>query len=58
MRVPHTPDFLWGVVGPRDFMRLSLQKAAHVALDGVAYRKSGYLATLFVARCGKLAEAR
>jgi hypothetical protein len=30
MRVPHTPDFLWGVVGPRDFMRLSLQKAAHV----------------------------
>jgi len=34
-------------------MRLSLQKAAHVALDGVAYRKSGYLTTFFVGRCGK-----
>jgi hypothetical protein len=51
--VPHTPDLLWGVVRPRDFMRLSLQKAAHVALDGVAYRKSGYLPTFFVGRCGK-----
>jgi hypothetical protein len=24
-RVPHPPDFLWGVVGPRDFIRLSSQ---------------------------------
>jgi len=32
-------------------MRLSLMKVAHAALDGAAYRKSGYLA--FFARCGK-----
>jgi hypothetical protein len=34
-------------------MRLSLQKAAHAALAGAAYRKSGYLTTFFVGRCGK-----
>ena len=33
---------LWGVVGQTNFMRFSLMKAAHAALDGAAYRKSGY----------------
>ena len=36
------PDFLWDWVGSRDFMRLSLQKAAHANMGGAAYRKSGY----------------
>ena len=35
------PDFLWGLVEPRNFMRLSLQKALHAVLCGAAYRKSG-----------------
>ena len=30
--------------GRTNFMRFSLKKTAHAALDGVAYRKSGYLA--------------
>jgi hypothetical protein len=34
-------DFLWGLVGSRNFMRLSLQKAAHANMGGAAYRKSG-----------------
>jgi hypothetical protein len=38
-----SPDFLRGVVGPVNSMRLSLMKAAHAPLDGAAYRKSGYL---------------
>jgi hypothetical protein len=33
-------------------------KAAHAALDGVAYRKSGYLTTFFVGRCGKVYSSR
>jgi hypothetical protein len=32
------------VDGPTHFMQLSLMKAAHVAPDGAADRKSGYLA--------------
>jgi hypothetical protein len=35
------PDFLWGVVESRSFMRLSLQKAAHANLGGAAFRESG-----------------
>jgi hypothetical protein len=35
------PDFLWGAVESRNFMRLSLEKAAHANMDGAAYRKSG-----------------
>jgi hypothetical protein len=35
------PDFLWGLVESRNFMRLSLQKAAQASMGGAAYRKSG-----------------
>jgi hypothetical protein len=35
------PDFLWGSVESPNFMRLSLQKAAHANMVGAAYRKSG-----------------
>jgi hypothetical protein len=35
------PDFLRGAVESRNFMRLSLEKAAHANMDGAAYRKSG-----------------
>ncbi len=35
------PDFLWGSVESPNFMRLSLQEAAHANLVGAAYRKSG-----------------
>ena len=41
-RVPHVPpDFLWSLVALANFMRLSVQKAAHANLFGAAYRKSG-----------------
>jgi hypothetical protein len=35
------PDFLWGLVESRYFMRLSLMKAAHANMGGAACRKSG-----------------
>jgi penicillin V acylase-like amidase (Ntn superfamily) len=35
------PDFLWTLAALANFMRLSLQKAAHAVLDGATYRKSG-----------------
>jgi hypothetical protein len=35
------PDFLWGLVESSNFMRLSLQKAAHANMGGAEYRKSG-----------------
>ncbi len=35
------PDFLWSLVELGDFMRLSLQKAAHANMGDAAYRKSG-----------------
>jgi hypothetical protein len=37
-------DFLWGLVGSTNLMRLSSQKAAHATVAGAAYRKSGELA--------------
>jgi hypothetical protein len=39
-----TPDFLSSSVGPANFMRLSLKKAAHMALGGARNRKSGFAA--------------
>ena len=40
--MPHVrPDFLWSLVALANFMRLSLQKAAHANLSGAACRKSG-----------------
>jgi hypothetical protein len=48
---PIPPDFLWGSVESPKFMRLSLQKAAHSAMGGAAYRKSGS-DTLFVSDVG------
>jgi len=41
---PTPPDFLCSVIRSTHFMRLSLMKAAHAAVAGAAYRKSGYLA--------------
>ena len=35
------PDSLWGLLALANFMRLSLKKAAHAAVSGAAYRKSG-----------------
>jgi hypothetical protein len=43
-RVPHTSGFPVKCGWSTPFMRLSLMKAAHAALAGAAYRKSGYLA--------------
>jgi hypothetical protein len=41
--VPHVPpDFLSSLVALANFMRLSLQKAAHANLSGAACRKSGW----------------
>jgi hypothetical protein len=41
-RVPHVPpDFLSNLVALPNFMRLSLQKAAHVNLADATCRKSG-----------------
>jgi hypothetical protein len=48
---PIPPDFLLGLVRSTHFMRLSLQKAAHAAIGGAAYRKSGSERAL-CARCG------
>jgi hypothetical protein len=36
-----SPDFLWGLSDPTNFMRLSSQKAAHATFREAAYRKSG-----------------
>ena len=44
MGCPISPDFPCSVDGWTNSMRLSLMKAAHAALAGAAYRKSGYLA--------------
>jgi hypothetical protein len=41
---PTSRDFLWSLVEPMSFMRLSLKKAAHAALVRASCRKSGYLA--------------
>jgi hypothetical protein len=49
--VPHIPDFLWSFVGSRNFMRLSLKRAAHAVLSRAAYRKFGASRSFF-ARCG------
>jgi hypothetical protein len=38
-----TPDFLWSLLVLVNFMRLSLMKAAHVAVGGAPCRKSGYV---------------
>jgi hypothetical protein len=38
---PIPPDFLWGLVGSPNFMRLSLTKAAHATMGGAAYRNPG-----------------
>jgi putative addiction module killer protein len=38
---PACPDFLWGLAKSLNFMRLSLEKAAHAAIFGATYRKSG-----------------
>jgi hypothetical protein len=38
-RVPHTPDFLWSVVGSLNFLRLSLKRTAHAVLSRAPYRK-------------------
>ena len=43
-RVPQNPNFLLGFCDQRNFMRLSLMKAAHGALGGAAYRKFGSFA--------------
>jgi hypothetical protein len=43
VRQSEPPDFLLSVVALANFMRLSLMKAAHAALGGAPYRKSGNL---------------
>ena len=35
------PDFLWSLVAPAHFMRLSLKKAAYAVASSAAHRKSG-----------------
>jgi hypothetical protein len=49
-RVPHTPDFLWSLVGSMIFMRLSLREA-HAVLSRAVCRKFGASRSFF-ARCG------
>ena len=48
-RVPHTPDFLFSLIEPANFMRLSLMKAAHAAL---ALRTGNPGISLVFPRCG------
>ncbi len=53
--VPHTPDFLLTWVGPMNFMRLSLKKAAHAYVLRSLLQEIR-VSRLFFARYGSNAE--